>query len=280
MNIQQGLDLTLSRLDSFSDTPSLDGQVLLAHILSKPRSWVMAHSDHELTAYQQEVLLASTNRLASGEPLPYVLGHWEFYGLDLEVSPDVLIPRPETELLVEKSLDWLESKPGSRSAIDVGTGSGCIAISLLMRFRDLHMVATDISSSAIAVAQHNAARFSVADRVDFVCCDLLPSDNQAFNLIVANLPYIPTDTMKNLPIHGKEPALALDGGSDGLELIQRLITLAPSFLSPGGLVLLEIESGQGMAALSLASDNFSRASVHVHRDLSRRDRLLEIQTHS
>ena len=280
MNIQQGLELTISRLNSFSDTPSLDGQVLLAQILSKPRSWVMAHSDHELTAYQQDALLASTDRLVSGEPLPYVLGHWEFFGLELEVSPDVLIPRPETELLVEKALDWLESNPGSRSAIDVGTGSGCIAISLLTRIQDLHMVATDISSRAIAVAQRNAARFSVTDRIDFVCCDLFPSANQAFNLIVANLPYIPTDTMKTLPIHGKEPALALDGGSDGLELIQRLITFAPSFLSPGGLILLEIESGQGMAAFSLASDNFSRASIHVHRDLSGCDRLLEIRTHS
>jgi release factor glutamine methyltransferase len=278
MNVRDALKMI--NIAAHSDTLSLDAQVLLAHILTKPRSWVLAHLDQELTLEQQDALHTSTSRFVNGEPLPYILGHWEFFGLDFAVSPDVLIPRPETELLVDKALAWLEHHPDSRSAIDVGTGSGCIAISLITRIQNLHMVATDISFQALAVAQRNAARFSVTDRIDFVCCDLLPSVDQSFELIVANLPYIPTYTMKTLPIHGREPDLALDGGRDGLDLMRRLITLAPKYISAGGMVLLEIESRQGMAALSLAYDTLSHASIHLHRDLSGRDRLLEIQTYS
>jgi release factor glutamine methyltransferase len=209
-----------------------------------------------------------------------VVGHWEFFGLDFEVTPDVLIPRPETELLVETALSWLEHRTDARSAIDVGTGSGCIAISLATRIQGLKLTATDISPHALEVAQRNAEKFSVADRIEFNCCDLLPPKPQSYDLIVANLPYIPTKTMESLPIYGREPTLALDGGSDGLELVRQLITLAPDYLALGGLMLLEIESSQGMAALSLAYDTFSHASIHLHRDLADRDRLIEVQTHA
>jgi release factor glutamine methyltransferase len=278
--IQQGLEKSISRRDSISDSAALDAQVLLAHVTGQPRSWILAHPETVLTPSQESKLESALKELSEGIPLPYVVGHWEFFGLDFEVTPDVLIPRPETELLVEKALAWLEQRTDARTAIDVGTGSGCIAISLATRIRGLYLAATDISERALEVAARNAEKFSVADRIEFNCCDLLPSKTKTYDLIVANLPYIPTKKMEALPIHGREPTLALDGGSDGLDLVRRLISLAPDYLSPGGIMLLEIESSQGMAALSLAYDTFSHASIHLHRDLAKRDRLIEIHTHA
>jgi release factor glutamine methyltransferase len=278
MNIASALSFAADSLPG--DDSHLDSQTLLAHITGKPRSWVLAHPEAHLTAVQNSQLESDLAELAAGKPLPYVIGHWEFFGMDLDVTPDVLIPRPDTELLVERALNWLEQHPNSRKAVDVGTGSGCIAIALAARVRDLKLTATDISSLALEVARRNAEKYSVADRIDFHCCDLLPKETQPHDLIVANLPYIPTETMKALPIYGKEPSLALDGGEDGLDLVRRLIMLASDSLAPEGLMLLEIESSQGIAALSLAYDTFSHASIHLHRDLANHDRLIEIQTHN
>ena len=129
------------RLASISDTPVLDSQVLLAHTLGKPRSWVMAHPEARLLPAQSQTLHEMANRLVGGEPLPYVIGHWEFYGLDFKVTPAVLIPRPETELLVEQAIKWLRAHPHRRWAADVGTGSGCLAISLAVNVADLNVVA-------------------------------------------------------------------------------------------------------------------------------------------
>jgi release factor glutamine methyltransferase len=278
--IRQGLNQANCLLGTLSESAALDAQVLLSHVTDRPRSWVLAHPETLLTPSQESKLKDALTALVAGKPLPYVVGHWEFFGLDFEVTPDVLIPRPETELLVEKALAWLEHRSDAHTAIDVGTGSGCIAISLATRIRKLNLTTTDISQQALEVARRNAEKFSVADRIEFICCDLLPPNNRSYDLIVANLPYIPTKTMESLPIYGREPTLALDGGSDGLELVRRLITLAPGTLSPGGMMLLEIESSQGMAALSLAYDTFTHASIHLHRDLAGRDRLIEVQTHA
>lgn len=278
--IQQGLEQTKISLDSISDSAALDAQVLLAHVTGQSRSWILAHPDIPLTPPQISKLEQALGELSAGKPLPYVVGHWGFFGLDFEVTPEVLIPRPETELLVEKALAWLEHRIDARSAIDVGTGTGCIAISLATRIHGLKLTATDISQRALNVAKRNAEKISVADRIEFICCDLLPPKKQSYDLIVANLPYIPTKTMESLPVYGREPSLALDGGSDGLDLVRRLISLAPGYLLPGGMLLLEIESSQGMAALSLAYDTFSHASIHLHRDLADRDRLIEVQTHA
>jgi release factor glutamine methyltransferase len=278
--IQQGLEQTALSLGSLSDSAALDAQVLLAHVTGQPRSWILAHPETPLTPPQISKLEEALGELSAGKPLPYVVGHWGFFGLDFEVTPEVLIPRPETELLVEKALAWLEHRVDARSAIDVGTGTGCIAISLATRIHHLRLTATDISQRALDVAMRNAVKFSVADRIEFVCCDLLPPKDRTYDLIVANLPYIPTKTMESLPVYGREPSLALDGGSDGLDLVRRLVSLAPGYLSPGGMMLLEIEASQGVAALSLAYDTFTHASIHLHRDLADRDRVIEVQTHA
>lgn len=271
-----------TRLAPLSDTPDLDASVLVAHILNKPRAWVLAHPELTLTSEQQEQLDDSLARLELGESFPYILGHWEFFGLEFDVTPDVLIPRPETELLVEKAIVWLQESPVRRTVADVGTGSGVIAVSIAMNVPDVKILATDISLEALEVARKNALKFDVIDKVDFVQCDLLPyhidtlPTERHFDLICANLPYIPTDTLHNLPVFGREPTLALDGGADGLDPFRRLLELAPEWLAPGGLILMEIESSLGIQALALACDAFSNARVNLHQDLAGHDRLLEI----
>lgn len=271
-----------TQLTPISDTPALDASVLIAHIIHKPRTWVMAHPELTLTTEQQKELDGSLARLESGESFPYVLGHWEFFGLDFEVTPDVLIPRPETELLVEKAIAWLQESPVRRTIADVGTGSGAIAVSIAVNVPHARILATDISHKALEVAQKNATKFDVIDRIDFVQCDLLPSPIASlptelhFDLICANLPYIPTLTLHKLPIFGREPTLALDGGADGLDPLRRLLNIAHEWLAPHGLILLEIESTRGIQALNLACDMFSEASIHLHQDLAGQDRLLEI----
>ena len=275
-------DLT-TRLGRISDTPALDAAVLLGHILNKPRTWVMAHPELTLTPKQQEQLDNSLARFENGEPFPYILGHWEFFGLDFHVTPAVLIPRPETELLVEKAIAWLQESQVRSTVADIGTGSGAIAVAIAIHAPATYILATDISRAALDVAHSNAQKFDVLNRIEFVECDILPPKPNAstsesrFDLICANLPYIPTATLQGLPIFGREPTLALDGGRDGLDLFRRLLKIAPDWLAPHGLMLLEIEATRGAQAFHLASDEFSQAEIHLHQDLTGRDRLLEIR---
>jgi len=302
-----------ARLIPLTDTPDLDVQVLLAHVLDKPRAWLLGHPETTLTPKQERALEEALRQLESGVPLPYVLGKWEFFGLEFEVTPEVLIPRPETELLVERAIAWLrltlkrqakdsksaacpgrqvrEADLGMMRVIDIGTGSGCIAIALAANLPELRVKATDISPEAIDVAKRNAKKFCVSNRIEFLCCNLFPTAGtfdfrpfgslraslSTFNMIMANLPYIPTETLHNLPVYGREPTIALDGGADGLDVIRRLLAEAPRRLAPGGLILLEIEASQGAKVLSLAQDAFAEAEIHLHQDLSGHDRLLEIQ---
>lgn len=274
-------DIT-TRLASISDTPSLDASVLLAHIVAKPRTWVLAHPELILSAEQEKHLLDALQQLEAGKPFPYVLGHWEFFGMDFDITPDVLIPRPETEMLVEKAIAWLQESPVRRTVADIGTGSGAIAVSIAANVPGVSILATDISSSALAVAKKNAQKFGLEHRIEFVECDLLPARPELFtseqhlDLICANLPYIPTDTLHTLPVYGREPTLALDGGDDGLTLIRRLLDIAPAWLAPNAMILLEIEASTGIQALAMACDLFSEATIHLHQDLTGNDRLLEI----
>ncbi|MBN8657538.1 MAG: peptide chain release factor N(5)-glutamine methyltransferase [Anaerolineae bacterium] len=260
----------------------LDAQILLAHVVGHPRTWLLAHLDAPLTPPQIESANQAFTRLEAGEPLPYILGHWEFFGMEFNITPDVLIPRPETEMMVEKAIKWLSASSERRTVADIGTGSGIIATSIAMHVPSARILATDISLAALKVAKHNAEKFHVHHRIDFLECDILPQHidplptESHFDLICANLPYIPTATMKSLPIYGREPTLALDGGTDGLDIYRRLLDIAPAWLAPHGMILLEIEATQGMPALNLAYDKFSEASISLHQDYAKRDRLLEI----
>jgi release factor glutamine methyltransferase len=286
MKIQALLPAAVHKIETFSDTPQLDAQVLLAHIIQKPRAWIMAHPEYDMEIEEQAQFNLAVIKLSAGEPLPYVLGKWEFFGLEFDITKDVLIPRPETELLVEKAINWLQANPDRRAVADIGTGSGAIAVSIAKHIPDARIIATDISPAALEVAKHNAEKFNVQDQIEFVECDLLPgsivqdqrSDLTAFtfDLVCSNPPYISSDTLRGLPIFGREPILALDGGTDGLDIYRRLFKLLPNSIMPYGIILLETEATLGIQALSLAYDSFSDASIHLYQDLAGHDRLLEI----
>ena len=277
------LDGLISRVEKISDTPGLDAQVLLARLLDKPRSWVLAHPEEPLIGDQFATLEALVLRLEEGEPLPYILGSWEFFGLEFEVTPDVLIPRPETEFLVETAIAWLRKpkcRDGELRVMDLGTGSGCIAISLAINVPGISIIATDLSSAALKVAHSNAEKMNVSNCITFIESDLFSNPNipDRFSMIVANPPYLPTKFLHKLPVYNFEPSLALDGGSDGLVPIRCILTEAPDRLIAGGLLLMEIEASGGPAVLSLALEAFPRARIDLHKDLSGHDRLLEVQT--
>ena len=274
--IGTALNDLIIRLEKHSDSPGLDAQEVLVRVMHRSRSWVMAHPEAPLTPKRAAALETLVVGLERGEPLPYILGQWEFFGLAFEVNPDVLIPRPETELLVEHAIGWLQAHPDFRSVADVGTGSGCIGIALAVNIPDLHVMGSDISSAALKMAQRNAVKNGVGQRMELVRCDLFPPETE-FDLIIANLPYIPTKALHKLAVYGREPTMALDGGSDGLQLIRGLLTAAPERLVPGGVLLMEIEASEGAAALSLAYDSFVEAEIHLHKDLAGRDRILEVQ---
>jgi len=262
------------------ETPALDAQVLLTHITGHNRAWLLAHPEAQLTPEQQKAFETCVKRIQDGVPLPYIIGHWEFFGLDFDVTSDVLIPRPETELLVEAALDWIRSQPQpTYRFVDVGTGSGCIAIALAFHVPRAEIAATDISPAALAIARRNAQRHGVDERIYFMECDLLSPDIDISecNLVAANLPYIPSTTLKELPIYGREPSLALDGGPDGLGIIRRLLALLTAKMEKGSLLLLEIENRQGAAARSLTREAFPMADIQIKKDLSGNDRLVIVE---
>ncbi len=266
------------RLSPSSDSAGLDAQVLLAHLTGQPRAWVLAHPEAILTPGQNQALESALSRLESGEPLPYVLGSWEFFGMRFALTPDVLIPRPETELLVETALDWLRANPSRRRIADVGTGSGCIAISLAAALPDLQITATDISPEALNVARLNVQTFNVQTQITLIQADLLNFPAEPFDLICANLPYISSDTLPTLAVFGREPASALDGGPDGLNLIRRLLREAPAKLSPGGMLLLEIGASQGDAVRALAQANFPNYEGKIKKDIPGHDRIVVVKS--
>jgi release factor glutamine methyltransferase len=260
-----------------TEDSTLSAQVLLAEELGRPRAWLLAHPDTLLDDDQQINLQIALNRLAAGTPLPYLTGKQAFYGLDFFITPDVLIPRPETELLVEQALVWLNSHPGRRRAADVGTGSGCIAISLAAHQPDVSVIAVDRSWAALQVTRQNAARYALSERVHLLQSNLLSAASGPFDLVCANLPYIPTTTLNNLAVANQEPLLALDGGTDGLQFIAALLADAPRWIAAAGALLLEIEAGQGDSAARLAAQHLPQAAVNVVADLAGLPRLLFIQ---
>ncbi|KPK93461.1 MAG: hypothetical protein AMJ88_07900 [Anaerolineae bacterium SM23_ 63] len=259
-----------------SDTPDLDTQLLLSEVLGQTRTWILTHPDVEFEGTQSQTFLRDLARCEAGEALPYVLGWWEFYGRRFQLTPEVLIPRPETELLIEEALLFLRTHPDRRMAVDIGTGCGCIAVNLAAEIPDLNIVATDIEVGALRIARNNACDHHVFSQMWFVQADLLSPLKASFDLICANLPYIPSEELVDLVVARREPRSALDGGEDGLQIIDRLMVQIPDLLAPRGRVLLEIGADQAEAVQTIVQNAIPASIVEVLQDLAGRDRLLMI----
>ena len=233
--------------------PRREAGSLLAHVLGRDRSFIISHADDPLTAEQSEALQVLVERRTAGEPLQYIIAQQEFFKLDFEVTPDVLIPRPETELIVETSLELLQIDPEPYFA-DIGTGSGCIAISMLYELPEARALATDVSKAALRVALRNAERHKVSNRLALLESDCFSNldANESFALITSNPPYVSADELKSVQREVRfEPRAALAAGSDGLSVIRRLVSGARPFLRAGGYLVFEIGFGQSEAVEQL-----------------------------
>jgi release factor glutamine methyltransferase len=228
-----------------------DAELLLRHVTGFSRASLLAHPERPLSLAQLEAFFQAVERRAHSEPVQYITGVQEFYGLDFKVTPAVLIPRPETEHLVETALALAAEKPGPLRILDVGTGSGAIAVTLAHRLPEAHVVATDISTDALKIARGNAALHSIDSRISFVECDLVPPNSGPFDLICSNPPYVPAGEVLEMQVAAFEPHLALFAGPEGLDAYRRLIPLAAQELVPGGSLLLEIGHGQQSVVESL-----------------------------
>ncbi len=265
-----------------ASAPRLAAEVLLAHVLNVSRAYLLAHPERILAPDEWEAFARLVARSEQGEPLFYLIGEREFYGMPFKVTPAVLIPRPETEGLVDAALEWARSRAYRTYAplvfADIGTGSGCIAVALAVYLPNSRGYATDLSPEALEVARENAARHGVASRLTFLQGDLCAPLPEPVDLLVANLPYVARSEWADLDpaIREYEPILALDGGPDGLDLIRRFLAQAPGYLRPMGAVFLEIGAGQGPAVLTLARAAFPRAVVRLLKDAAGLDRIVAI----
>ena len=262
------------------ESPRLDAELLLAHVLGVNRAAVLARPEQRLTLKQLTRYRELTARRGHREPLAYIVGHREFFGLDFMVDPRVLIPRPETELLVERALAMAHRRPAAPSIADVGAGCGAIAVALAVHLPGAAVYALDRSAEALEVVAENALRHGVAGRVHCLPGDLLFALPGPVDLIAANLPYVTTDEWQGLApeIRDHEPRSALDGGPDGLALIRQLLETAGPCLRPAGAILLEIGAGQGVAATSLARSCLPQARVQLVQDYAGLDRLVIVET--
>ena len=276
MSVAEALLWAARELVRTAERPHLEAELLLTDIRQCDRTALFAHPEWELDPTQVRRYVEAVRRRAEGAPLPYITGHIEFFGLEFAVTPAVLIPRPETELLVERAMDWLRRHP-SRRIVDIGTGSGCIAVTLAVMRRELHIAAGDVSAAALAVAQTNAQHHGVASRVACIQAALLTPFAGPLDLILSNPPYVADQEWELLPDSVRqEPRSALLAGPQGLDLVRRLLSQARYRLAPGGCMLVEIGKEQANAVQALAQTAFPKACVNVLPDLAGKPRLLEV----
>ncbi len=287
------LDGAIARLrKSGSDTARLDAELLVAHAVGTDRTGVLAHPEVGLPPHAAALLEEYVGRRERGEPVAYIRGIKEFHGLAFTVDARALIPRPDTELLVDigasrvvAALTAAPRSPGSDRlrVVDVGTGSGAVAVALAATLRrrrildEVDLLATDVSADALELAVENAAAHGLADAIRFDRADLLPADQAPFDLVLANLPYVPSGDLPRLPVAASfEPSLALDGGADGLEAVRRLLGLLPEALRFPGTALLEIGAGEDDGLRAAADRVLPGWELTFHPDLAGIPRVAEL----
>jgi len=272
--------------DHHIENPRLNAELLLAHSLNLGREGLYTHLHDSSGEEERENVEWLVKRRVSGEPLQYILGHQEFWSINFRVDARVLIPRPETELLVAESLSILSQISLRRSpyVLEIGTGSGAIAISLAKEMRELFLVATDISSEALLVARENAKSAGVLPRIAFVRGDLFGPfrwmrEKGPFDLILSNPPYVLRSEIQNLAkeIKDHEPILALDGGKDGMEFYRAITSQAPFYLRKGGWLLVEIGEGQGKKVSVMIEEGGSFSRPERINDLLGIERVVKAQ---
>lgn len=262
----------------------LDAQVILAHALGVDRAWLFAHGEEELTARQSKRFTDMIARRVAHEPVAYLIGHKEFYGIDLLVDKRVLVPRPETEMLVDEVLVEIESRGATGRSVliaDIGTGSGPIALAVAANAENARIYAVDISKDALKVAKVNARRLDSRKQVTLLRGDLLEPLPERVDIVVANLPYIGNQEYHELEPNVRlyEPKLALTSGDEGLDAIRTLLRQAPAHLKPEAMIYLEIGWMQGKAVAQLAREMFPLArAIAVHQDYQGNDRMVVIAT--
>ena len=282
VSIGDALRRALGVLVSQSATPRLDAEVLLAHLLSIKRTQLYVRWNDRLGAAAAHRYRSLVQRRAAHEPVAYLVGERAFYDIDLQVDRRVLIPRPETEQLVQEALSWGQRRgEGPLRVVDVGTGSGALAVVLARHLQGARVWAVDISREALCAAMVNLRRHGVEGRVKLVCGDLLAALRGPFELIVANLPYVSRKALSGLSadIVAFEPLVALDGGEDGLAVIRRLLAQCPNRLARPGLLLLEIDEGQGEAVCEAVRSHLPDAETTVLRDYAGLERVVRIERH-
>jgi release factor glutamine methyltransferase len=273
---QQAVDRLLAA--NVVDAPPLTAEVILAHALKITRTQLLARLDETLGPDQLDRFQTDLDRVANGEPLAYVVGHREFYDLDLITDRRALIPRPETECLIEYALARFADHPAPVIA-DIGTGCGAIAITLAKHLPRARVIATDLSADAIELARANAGRHDVEARIDFRVGDLLEPITEPLDLLAANLPYIDDKDWPFLAktIRGHEPRMAFLGGPNGLDLVRRMLRDAPRVVRPGHLILMEIGAYQGEDVTAIAQQSFPSARISIKPDYAGLDRLAVIE---
>lgn len=255
-----------------SDSARLDAEVLLAHSLGLRRLDLYLKFDHPLSEPEVGRYRELVAQRAKGEPVAYLVGHKEFMGLDFMVTPAVLIPNPDTEVLVQRAVELAREAPRPFRVADVGTGSGCIAIAIAHYAPNIAVVASDVAAEALEVAARNVVAHSLGDRVQLVCGDLMAPLTGNFDLVCANLPYVSADAKLAHEVVA-QPAGALFADRAGSALVARLLEEAPARLKAGGRVLAELDPSIVSLAVEVASRNF--AGHRIHRDLGGHDRVIE-----
>ena len=256
------------------DEYALDARLLLEYVCKTDHSALLAHPDRELTGEEEALFDALTDRRADREPLAYILGSWDFMGITFKVNRSVLIPEQDSEFLVEEALRHCSD---GMKVLDLCTGSGCIALSILRYTNDTRAYCTDISEAALTVAKENADTLGISDRCEFELTDLFPRDNEKYDIIVSNPPYIATDVIESLApeVKDHEPRLALDGSEDGLIFYRRIIDHAEEYLFSSGYLILEIGYDQAEAVKGLLTDNGKFHEIEVVKDFSGNDRVVK-----
>lgn len=263
------------------DSPRLSAELLLSQVLRVQRIELYTHFDKAVTKEQADKLQELVKRAGENEPIAYLIGKTEFYSLELDISNACMIPRPETELLVERAIEFLRNRTGTQFVCDLCTGCGCIAVAIAKNFVNCEIIATDISDAALEVAAKNIEKYNLGNRIKLLCGDLFDAiipqlDVEKFDLIVCNPPYVSAAEYEKLDKNVKdyEPKTALYAGTDGLDIYRRIIEKADAFLKADGAIMLEIGYAQGQAMRELLEQTGNFSEIRIEKDFHDNDRIV------